>query len=226
MSTLDKPRPVWISPEMIGKKRREPNPRRNVESIQVTESGHTNHEELASDLVQDSELVALGAEQTANKSTTTDPITHELDSSMTQLLASMVPLPESDSDDLDSPGSPRIIAQEARVPPEMETPSGLATPSRYWSSPTYSDEGVAALVWVSPQIAEYERWMIVKANLKTMELIPRSPFVPRSFSDWLTHRAEMIDIKVSAFLIRNFRGVYPEGCFRADLLSVLCRFRN
>lgn len=103
-----------------------------------------------------------------------------------QLLASTVPLPESDSDDVDAPNSPQITTQEVLVPLDTEC------------SPTYSDEGIAARVWVSPQIAEWERWMVVKANLKTMELIPRSPYVPRTFSEWLTHRAEMTDIKVCA----------------------------
>ena len=109
----------------------------------------------------------------------------------------MIPLPDSDSEDADlseSQTSTIRKAMEVEIP-ELATCSTEISPQ--WSSPTWSDEGISARVWVSPYIAEYERWMVVKANLKTMELIPRSPFVPRSFSEWLIHRAEMIDIKVS-----------------------------
>lgn len=111
----------------------------------------------------------------------------------------MVPLPESDSDDLDSPDAHSAIREAIQLEiPELANQSTEVSPQ--WSSPTWSDEGVTALVWVSPIIAEYERWMFVKANLKTMELIPRSPFVPRTFSEWLIHRAEMTDIKVSPII--------------------------
>ena len=108
----------------------------------------------------------------------------------------MIPLPDSDSEDTDlSESQTSTIRKAIEVEiPELGTYSTEISPQ--WSSPTWSDEGISARVWVSPYIAEHERWMAVKANLKTMELIPRSPFVPRNFPEWLTHRAEMLDIKV------------------------------
>lgn len=112
----------------------------------------------------------------------------------------MIPLPDSDSDEeadlSESQTSVIRKAMEVEIP-DLATYSNEISPQ--WSSPTWSDEGISARVWVSPYIAEYERWMFVKANLKTMELIPRSQFVPRSFPEWLMHRAEMIDIKVSRY---------------------------
>lgn len=43
--------------------------------------------------------------------------------------------------------------------------------------------------WVAPKAAEKERWESVSVNLERMMLIPRSPFVPQTFSAWLAHRA-------------------------------------
>lgn len=43
--------------------------------------------------------------------------------------------------------------------------------------------------WVAPEAAEKERWDSVSVNLGRMTLIPRSPFVPQTFSAWLDHRA-------------------------------------
>ena len=42
--------------------------------------------------------------------------------------------------------------------------------------------------WVNPRMAEHERWLEVERNLKKMELIPRSPFVPHTFEQWLAFR--------------------------------------
>ncbi|MCJ1453570.1 hypothetical protein MMC28_003917 [Mycoblastus sanguinarius] len=42
--------------------------------------------------------------------------------------------------------------------------------------------------WVNPRMAEGERWLQVEENLKKMELIPRSPFVPHTFDQWIAHR--------------------------------------
>lgn len=43
--------------------------------------------------------------------------------------------------------------------------------------------------WVAPEAAEKERWASVSVNLGRMTLIPKSPFVPQTFSAWLDHRA-------------------------------------
>lgn len=65
-----------------------------------------------------------------------------------------------------------------------------------WPSPSTDDSGLHARTWVSPFIAEYERWQVVKNSLRSMELIPRSPFVPRTFLEWLIHRQEMKEINI------------------------------
>ena len=48
--------------------------------------------------------------------------------------------------------------------------------------------------WVSPQMAEHERWGIVSSNLRRMRF-DRSPFVPRQFSEWIQHRAQYTAIQ-------------------------------
>ena len=48
--------------------------------------------------------------------------------------------------------------------------------------------------WVSPQMAEQERWGIVSSNLRRMRF-DRSPFVPRQFSEWIQHRAQYTAIQ-------------------------------
>lgn len=44
--------------------------------------------------------------------------------------------------------------------------------------------------WVAPEMAEKERYAIVKANLERMNLVPRSPFLPRTLAQWIEHRVE------------------------------------
>ena len=129
--------------------------------------------------------------------TTMEPMADRLGGPHSLVDPTMIPLPESDSDDLvELPDAHSAIrkAIELEIPELADHSTG---PSSQWASPTWSDEGITARVWVAPIIAEHDRWMFVKANLKTMELIPRSPFVPRNFSEWLIHRAEMTDIKVN-----------------------------
>ena len=48
--------------------------------------------------------------------------------------------------------------------------------------------------WISPQMAEQERWGIVSSNLRRMRF-DRSPFVPRQFSEWIRHRAQYTAIQ-------------------------------
>ena len=42
--------------------------------------------------------------------------------------------------------------------------------------------------WVAPKTIEQEKYGVVYQNLKKMEFIPRSPFVPRNINEWLDHR--------------------------------------
>lgn len=43
-------------------------------------------------------------------------------------------------------------------------------------------------------MAELERFGIVLENLNRMEFIPRSPFVPKTLSEWLAYRVDLADI--------------------------------
>lgn len=42
--------------------------------------------------------------------------------------------------------------------------------------------------WVAPKKMEQERYAVILENLTKMEFIPRSPFVPKTLSEWLEHR--------------------------------------
>ena len=189
MAPFAKPRPVWISPAVIGQSPR------GRQSAKLTDSDRLKIETAFLDATEDSVTVETGETETKDKPSMTEAVVEGSNYSAVQELASTVPLPDNDPNEVKALESAEISAQEAIT--QLETDNGeLTSPSKEWYSPTYSDEGMAARVWVSPQIAEYERWMTVKANLKTIELIPRSPYVPRTFAEWLTHRAEMADIKV------------------------------
>ena len=50
-----------------------------------------------------------------------------------------------------------------------------------------------ARTWINPRMAEHERWLEVERNLKRMELIPRSPFVPHTFEEWLHFRSGRLE---------------------------------
>ncbi|KAL9126790.1 MAG: hypothetical protein Q9217_004217 [Psora testacea] len=47
--------------------------------------------------------------------------------------------------------------------------------------------------WSHPRMAEHERWIEVERDLKRMELIPRSPFVPHTFDEWLSFRSGRVE---------------------------------
>lgn len=188
-----RPRPVWISPAVIGQV---PRPRTlpkilhddYFEEPQLLSPGDvpSDTQSPRDTAIGDKEIMGepMSLESEIQEPKVQESQIQESELRVVQMLASTVPLPESDSEEVDASNSPQNTVQEVLVPLDTEC------------SPTYSDEGIAARVWVSPQIAEWERWMVVKGNLKTMELIPRSPYVPRTFAEWLTHRAEMTDIKV------------------------------
>ena len=196
MRPFAKPRPVWISPAVIGQSPR------GRQSTKLVDLDPLNIETAFLDATEDSLTIETGETETKDKPSMTEPVVEGSNYSAVQELASTVPLPDNDPNEVKALESAEISAQEATTP--LDTDNGeLTSPTKEWYSPTYSDEGMAARVWVSPQIAEYERWMTVKANLKIIELIPRSPYVPRTFSEWLTHRAEMTDIKVRCGINRR-----------------------
>jgi len=95
-----------------------------------------------------------------------------------------------------APNTPSIYAPnfetlEALAAEDLDFAECLSVISKEWPSPGTEESTLHAKIWVSPLIAEYERWQVVKHNLVSMELIPRSPFVPTNFSQWLVHRAEV-----------------------------------
>ena len=49
-------------------------------------------------------------------------------------------------------------------------------------------------LWANhPRMAELDRWLEVERHLKRMELIPRSPFVPHNFEEWVAFRHERLE---------------------------------
>ncbi|EAS36114.1 uncharacterized protein CIMG_01468 [Coccidioides immitis RS] len=44
----------------------------------------------------------------------------------------------------------------------------------------------ASKTWVSPQTKELETWTKIRDSI--MRISPRSPFIPKTFADWLEHR--------------------------------------
>lgn len=201
MSEFARPRSVWISPAVIGQSSR------TSQSAKLIGNSTTGIHSLDVDTpflsaTEHSATVETGEPETEDKSWMTEPVVEDYDDAAVQMLAAAVPLPDSDPNEAEALESAEITAQEPTTPLEIDN-GELTSPSKEWHSPTYSDEGMAARMWVSPKIAEYERWMAVKANLKVMELIPRSPYVPRTFAEWLTLRAEMTDIKVGHEISRT-----------------------
>ena len=195
MPEFVKPRPVWISPAVIGQWPRQILATERMDDSQTVGTDPLNTENPFLSATDNPVTFETGESDAEERSSMTEPVVEESNISAVQMLASTVPLPDSDPNELEALDSAETKAQEATISLEIDT-GELTSPSKEWYSPTYSDEGMAARVWVSPQIAEYERWMSVKANLKIMELIPRSPYVPRTFAEWLTLRADMSDIKV------------------------------
>ena len=195
-----RPRPAWISPAVIGQLPRERQSTRSTNRSQTT--GIENTEIPFLSATAGLMTIEIGETEVEDDSSMTELGVEGSNYAAVQTLASTVPLPDSDPNEVKALESAEITAHGAVTPLEIDN-GELTSPSKEWYSPTYSDEGTAARVWVSPQIAEYERWTAVKANLKIMELIPRSPYVPRTFAEWLTHRAEMTDIKVRCGINRG-----------------------
>lgn len=90
--------------------------------------------------------------------------------------------------------APNFETLEVLATQDPEFAECLSVISKDWPSPGTEESTLHAKIWVSPLIAEYERWQAVKHNLTSMELIPRSPFVPTNFTQWLIHRAEVNEI--------------------------------
>ena len=205
MPEFVKPRPVWISPAVIGQSPRQSLSKTRMDDSQIVGTDSLNTENLFLSATDKPLIFETGESEAEDRSSMTEPVVEESNVSDVQMLASTVPLPDSDANEVEALNSADIKAQEATLSLEIDN-GELTSPPKEWYSPTYSDEGMAARVWVSPQIAEYERWMSVKANLKVMELIPRSPYVPRTFAEWLTLRAEMSDFKVRCEISRKASG--------------------
>lgn len=104
-------------------------------------------------------------------------------------------LPVDAEEDSPTVYAPNLETLERLSIDDPDLAETLSEVSKEWPSPTTDDSGCYAKIWVSPLISEYERWQIVKQNLTSIELIPRSPFVPKTFSEWLLHRAEMTDFE-------------------------------
>ena len=190
-----KPRSVWISPAVIGQSARDRQSTKVIDHSQTAQIDSLRNEIPYLSATEGSVADEIGETEKRDTSSMIEPVAEGSNDSALQNLASTVPLPDNDPSEVKALESAETTCQEATISLEIDN-SELTSPSKEWYSPTYSDEGMAARMWVSPKIAEYERWMAVKANLKIMELIPRSPYVPRTFAEWLTHRAEMTDIKV------------------------------
>ena len=195
MPDVPKPSPVWISPTDIGQHFRGSQSTKTID-LSLAAGMDSLRIEIPSLAVTEGPMTAeTDQPETEDKSLMAEPAVEVSNPSAVQTLASSVPLPDTDANEVEALESTEIPNQDATTPLEIDT-GELTSPSKDWYSPTYSDEGMAARMWVSPRIAEHERWIAVKASLKIMELIPRSPYVPRTFAEWLTHRAEMNDIMV------------------------------
>ena len=211
--SYEKPKPVYISLAMVGelpRRRRAPNVE---ERTQASISRPLNPR--ADSFHSDDDL--RKAEASESKDTdvdrTIEQMAEQVESPDTHLSPAEIPLPDSDPEESYTPDSETLALQEALALKVPEVGEPLTATSISFTSPTYSDQGVSAWVWASPLIAELERWKVVKANLNAMELIQRSPHVPKNFSEWLTHRAEMNDIKVRCSLNLHSRP-------RANIVSV------
>ena len=68
-------------------------------------------------------------------------------------------------------------------------------PYDQWSLDSDEAYTTNSRVWVAPKTAELETWQKTRGNLQRMSLIPKSPNLPTTFSDWLQHRADFLDFQ-------------------------------
>ncbi|KAL8829872.1 MAG: hypothetical protein Q9191_001763 [Dirinaria sp. TL-2023a] len=133
------------------------------------------------------------------------------------------PVPAVGADDLDTPmnHAASLETVEALAAEDPDFAETLSEVSKEWPSPTTEDSSQHVRTWVSPIIAEYERWQVVKNNLRAMELIPRSPFVPRTFLEWLNHRFGMKDLNIKELCrrIKAFEAVVALGSDRIRIMK-------
>ena len=190
MSAFPDSKPVWISPAMIGQKRKSAD---ELAALQMSERPRLNPRAASFSAATE----PPAAEQHAvDASTTTEDI------AMGDGVASRImspydtPVMPVGAEALNTPSiyAPNFETLEALAAQDPDFAEHLSMVSKDWPSPGTEESGLYAKIWVSPLIAEYERWQVVKHNLKSMELIPRSPVVPTTFSEWLIHRAEMTEI--------------------------------
>lgn len=122
------------------------------------------------------------------------------------------------ADALNTPSfyAPNFETLEVLATEDPDFAECLSVVSKDWPSPGTEESTLHAKIWVSPLIAEYERWQAVKHNLTSMELIPRSPFVPKNFTQWLIHRAEVNEMKAKD-LTRTM--AIKEAEFQSEILK-------
>ena len=209
MSAFPDSKPIWISPAMIGQKHKSADA---LAALKTPERPHlipraASFSAASEALAEDSKIVDAAS---------TSEIPASDSGNMSAVMSAYEdPIPAVGAENLDTPISysasmETVEALAAKDPDFAET---LSEVSKEWPSPTTEDSGQHVRTWVSPMIAEYERWQVVKNNLRSMELIPRSPFVPRTFLEWLSHRFGMkeLNIKELCRRIKVFEAVVALG---------------
>lgn len=77
---------------------------------------------------------------------------------------------------------------------EEEPPKLSCSSSKTWFSPKMEEEEALKMsytsskTWIAPKKMEQERFSLVLDNLTKVESNLRSPFVPKTLSEWLEHR--------------------------------------
>ena len=187
MSAFPDSKPIWISPAVIGQKRKSAD---ELAVLQMPERPRLNPRAASFSAVTEPltiERSTADASTIAGESIVGDGVTNQILSPYQSLVMPV------GAEALHTPTfyAPNFETLEALAADDPDLADHFSVISRDWPSPGTEESSLYAKIWVSPFIAEYERWQSVKHNLKSMELIPRSPFVPTNFSEWLIHRAEM-----------------------------------
>lgn len=190
MSAFPNSRPIWISPAVIGQKHRSAI---ELAALQMPERPRLNPR--AASFSAATEVPAASLHSTDASTTTEESVTGDgMASRIMSPYESPVSLVEADALNTPSIYAPNFETLEVLATQDPDFAECLSVVSKDWPSPGTEESTLHAKIWVSPLIAEYERWQAVKHNLTSMELIPRSPFVPTNFTQWLIHRAEVKEI--------------------------------
>ena len=190
MSAFPGSKIIWISPAVIGQKYKSA---ADLANLQMPERPRLNPRAASF-----SATAELPVTEYATEDGSTTPRETIIDEDPASQIASQYGSPVLPVS-TEAPNTPTIYAPnfetlEALAIEDPDFAETLSVVSRDWPSPVTEDSSLHAKIWMSPLIAEYERWQNVKQSLQSMELIPRSPFVPTTFSEWLIHRAEMNEI--------------------------------